>query len=92
LTAERRHFASKTAKFAAVKQSLRTISLELLPLPNRKHQAARLGAFCLAGAGGFEPATHGFGVALKCEKVLQILAFSHASTPFSCKTVCRSCV
>ena len=41
--------------------ALRAIPKKILPLPNRKHQATRLGAFYLAGAGGFEPATHGFG-------------------------------
>ena len=59
LTAERRHFASESAKFAAGAPCAHTISLDLLPLPNKKHAAWR--AFCLAGAGGFEPATHGFG-------------------------------
>ena len=46
----------------------------------------------LAGAGGFEPATHGFGVALNIRKAMKMLAFSPVSTHFSCKTVCRSCV
>ena len=46
----------------------------------------------LAGAGGFEPATHGFGVDKKARKPLKILAFSHVSKPFSRKTVCRDYV
>ena len=46
----------------------------------------------LAGAGGLEPATHGFGVAPKCRKALNLLAFSHVSTHFSRKTVCRDYV
>ena len=58
----------------------------------KKPNAYGVDFFCLAGAGGFEPATHGFGVALNCEKALQILAFSRVSTPFPRKTVCRSCV
>ena len=37
---------------------------------NRSHLAS-----VMAGAGGFEPATHGFGVALKARKVLKILDF-----------------
>ena len=48
--------------------------------------------FVLAGAGGFEPATHGFGVALKARKALIFLVFSHVSEPFPRKTVCRDCV
>ena len=46
----------------------------------------------LAGAGGFEPATHGFGVALKACKVLKILDFSNVLNHFSHKNVCSSCV
>ena len=46
----------------------------------------------LAGAGGFEPATHGFGVALKKRKALKMLVFSHVSTTFPHKTACHSCV
>ena len=46
----------------------------------------------LAGAGGFEPATHGFGVAFNVRKALKILTFSPVSTHFSHKTVCRTCV
>ena len=46
----------------------------------------------LAGAGGFEPATHGFGVALNVRKALRMLDFSHVSTHFPRKTVCRGCV
>ena len=49
-------------------------------------------ASVLAGAGGFEPATHGFGVALKGRKSLKILALSSVSTAFPQKIVCRSCV
>ena len=48
--------------------------------------------FVLAGAGGFEPATHGFGVALKVREALIFLAFSPVSEPFPRKTVCRDCV
>ena len=46
----------------------------------------------LAGAGGFEPATHGFGVALKVCEVLILLAFPPVLSLFSHKTVCRNCV
>ena len=46
----------------------------------------------LAGAGGLEPATHGFGVAPRCRKAFKILAFSHVSRHFSSKTTCRNCV
>ena len=46
----------------------------------------------MAGAGGFEPATHGFGVALKLCNPLKILGFSPVSTYFSHKTVCRGYV
>ena len=46
----------------------------------------------MAGAGGFEPATHGFGVAKNAREALKMLAFSHVSTHFSHKTVCRGCV
>ena len=46
----------------------------------------------LAGAGGFEPATHGFGVALKLCNPLKILGFSPVSTHFSHKTICRGYV
>ena len=49
-------------------------------------------ASVMAGAGGFEPATHGFGVALKLCNPLKILGFSPVSTHFSRKTVCRGCV
>ena len=48
--------------------------------------------FCLAGAGGFEPATHGFGVALIVRTPLKILDFSAVSTHFSRKTICRGYV
>ena len=54
---------------------------------NRSHLAS-----VMAGAGGFEPATHGFGVALKLCKPLKILGFSPVSTHFSHKTICRGCV
>ena len=57
----------------------------------RTHSDERV-LIILAGAGGFEPATHGFGVALNVHKALKILNFSHVSTPFSHKTVCRTCV
>ncbi len=50
------------------------------------------GLFCLAGAGGLEPATHGFGVASNAREALKILDFLHVSTHFSRKTVCRGCV
>ena len=46
----------------------------------------------LAGAGGLEPATHGFGVAPKYRKALKLLTFSRVSTHFSHKTTCRNCV
>ena len=46
----------------------------------------------LAGAGGFEPTTHGFGVAQKGNKVLICLAFSTVLGPFPRKTVCRDYV
>ena len=49
-------------------------------------------AFLLAGAGGFEPATHGFGVALNIRKTLRILDFSPVSSHFPHKTVCHTCV
>ena len=49
-------------------------------------------AFFLAGAGGLEPATHGFGVASKYRKALKLLAFLHVSRHFSSKTTCRNCV
>ena len=45
---------------------------------NKTHQKEKnrsLSTSVLAGAGGFEPATHGFGVALKARKVLKILDF-----------------
>ena len=54
---------------------------------NRSHLAS-----VMAGAGGFEPATHGFGVALKVHKPLKMRAFSPVSSTFSRKTVCRGCV
>ncbi|MBQ8817126.1 MAG: hypothetical protein IJZ83_00965, partial [Clostridia bacterium] len=61
-------------------------------IQNKTHQKeknrSRL-ASVMAGAGGFEPATHGFGVALKALKILKILVFSPVSKPFSRKTVCR---
>ena len=64
-------------------------------IQNKTHQKeknrSRL-ASVMAGAGGFEPATHGFGVALKYENVLQSLALSSVSSPFPRKTVCRGCV
>ena len=47
-------------------------------IQNKTHQKeknrSRL-ASVMAGAGGFEPATHGFGVALKVRKPLKILDF-----------------
>ena len=62
-------------------------------IQNKTHQKeknrSRL-ASVLAGAGGFEPATHGFGVALNVRKALKILAFSPISMSFSHKTVCFS--
>ena len=54
---------------------------------NRSHLAS-----VMAGAGGFEPATHGFGVALKVHKPLKMRACSPVSSTFSRKTVCRDCV
>ena len=63
-----------------------------MPNQTKKSTAYGNGLFCLAGAGGFEPATHGFGVALKVCEALILLAFSPVSAPFSRKTVCRSCV
>ena len=64
-------------------------------IQNKTHQKeknrSRL-ASVLAGAGGFEPATHGFGVALKACKVLKILDFSNVLNHFSHKNVCSSCV
>ena len=64
-------------------------------IQNKTHQneknRSRL-ASVMAGAGGFEPATHGFGVALNVRQALKTLNFSHVSTPFSHKTVCRNCV
>ena len=64
-------------------------------IQNKTHQKeknrSRL-ASVMAGAGGFEPATHGFGVALNARKTLRILDFSHVSTPFPHQTVCRTCV
>ena len=62
---------------------------------NKTHQKeknrSRL-ASVMAGAGGFEPATHGFGVALKVLKILKMLTFAPVSTLFSHKTVCHTCV
>ena len=49
-------------------------------------------ASVMAGAGGFEPATHGFGVALYIHKVWKILAFSPVSTHYPRKLVCRGYV
>ena len=46
----------------------------------------------LAGAEGLEPTTHGFGVAKNAGKALKMLAFSHVSTAFPSKTMCRSYV
>ena len=64
-------------------------------IQNKTHQKeknrSRL-ASVMAGAGGFEPATHGFGVALKVHKPLKMRAFSPVSSTFSRKTVCRGCV
>ena len=64
-------------------------------IQNKTHQKeknrSRL-ASVMAGAGGFEPATHGFGVAKNAREALKILAFSHVSTHFPRKTVCRGCV
>ena len=64
-------------------------------IQNKTHQKeknrSRL-ASVMAGAGGFEPATHGFGVALKACKVLKILDFSNVLNHFSHKNVCSSCV
>ena len=64
-------------------------------IQNKTHQKeknrSRL-ASVMAGAGGFEPATHGFGVALCCKRTSDRLALSTVSTHFSNKTVCRSCV
>ena len=54
---------------------------------NRSHLAS-----VMAGAGGFEPATHGFGVAKNVREALKILDFSAVSTHFSHKIVCRGCV
>ena len=50
---------------------------------NKKSAFLTKADFRLAGAGGLEPATHGFGVAPKCCKALKLLAFSHVSTHFS---------
>ena len=54
-------------------------------IQNKTHQKeknrSRL-ASDMAGAGGFEPATHGFGVAMNVRKSLKILTFSPVSTPF----------
>ena len=74
-----------------------SLPLPFEPSPNcipakRKSPRKKRGLFFLAGAGGLEPATHGFGVATKCHKALKILAFSHVSTHFSSKTTCRNCV
>ena len=64
-------------------------------IQNKTHQKeknlSRL-ASVMAGAGGFEPATHGFGVAIKVRKPLQMLAFLLVLISFSHTTVCRSCV
>ena len=65
-----------------------------LPKANiiEKRRLLSQSSFFLAGAGGLEPATHGFGVAPKCRQALKLLAFSHVSTHFSNKTTCRNCV
>jgi hypothetical protein len=49
-------------------------------------------ASVLAGAGRFEPATHGFGVGLKVRKAMNSLGLSPISTHFHHKTLCRKCV
>ena len=59
---------------------------------NQKEKNRSRLASVMAGAGGFEPATHGFGVALKACKVLKILDFSNVLNHFSHKNVCSSCV
>ena len=46
----------------------------------------------LAGAEGLEPTTHGFGVGENARNPLKMLAFSHVSTAFPRKTMCRDCV
>ena len=59
---------------------------------NKKSAFLTKADYRLAGAGGLEPATHGFGVAPKCRKTLKLLAFLHVSRHFSSKTTCRNCV
>ena len=59
---------------------------------NKKSAFLTKADFRLAGAGGLEPATHGFGVASKCRKALKILPFPHISRHFPRKTMCCNCV
>ena len=70
-----------------------TLCCHSLPLPfesssicipaKRKSPRKNVDFIFLAGAGGLEPATHGFGVALNVSKALKLLTFSHVSMHFS---------
>ena len=65
-----------------------SLPLPFEPSPNcipakRKSPRKIVDFIFLAGAGGLEPAPHGFGVAPKCRKALKLLTFSHVSTHFS---------
>jgi hypothetical protein len=62
------------------------------PKNTGKKKTKPIGLDFLAGAGGFEPATHGFGVALKARKALIFLAFPRVSSRFPHKSVCRGYV
>ena len=101
-TPQSREFDTALLRSSVSRGSDNTLCCHSLPLPfesssvaippNRKARRFCDGLFCLAGAGGFEPATHGFGVALKVLKTLKMLTFAPVSTPFSHKTVCHTCV
>ena len=93
---EQKETTEKENEFFDIKElKMLVISAFDKEIQNKTHQKeknrSRL-ASVMAGAGGFEPATHGFGVALKVLKTLKMLTFAPVSTPFSHKTVCHTCV
>ena len=93
---EQKETTEKENGFFDIKElKMLVISVFDKEIQNKTHQKeknrSRL-ASVMAGAGGFEPATHGFGVDLKGRKGLKILALSPVSTAFPQKIVCRSCV